>query len=80
MKIKVLGAGCPKCNTVEKIVREALAEIGKEADIEKVTALDKIIEYGVMLTPALVVNDVVKVQGRVPNKSEIKELLGEYSN
>jgi small redox-active disulfide protein 2 len=76
MEIKILGTGCPKCNTLEKNVQEALKEMGKEATVEKVTEIQKIMEYGVMLTPALVVEGVVKASGRVPNKAEIKEIIG----
>ncbi|MGI6554623.1 MAG: thioredoxin family protein [Bacillota bacterium] len=76
MEIKVLGTGCPKCNALEKNVRGALKEMGKEAKVEKVTKIQKIMEYGVMLTPALVVDGVVKVSGRVPNKAEIIEIIG----
>lgn len=75
MEIKVLGTGCPKCKTLEKNVQEALKEMEKEANVQKVTEIQKIMEYGVMSTPALVVDGVVKVVGRVPNKAEIKELI-----
>lgn len=75
MEIKVLGTGCPKCKTLEKNVIEALAEMGKKAEVEKVTDIQKIMAYGVMSTPALVVNGIVKVSGRLPNKSEIIKML-----
>jgi small redox-active disulfide protein 2 len=73
--IKVLGTGCAKCKNLEKYVREALADLGIEATIEKVTNIEKIVEYGVLLTPALVIDDVVKVSGRLPNKTEVKEII-----
>lgn len=75
MEIKVLGTGCPKCKTLEKNVVEALAEMGKKANVEKVTDIAKIMEYGIMMTPGLVVDGVVKVSGRLPNKSELMEIL-----
>jgi len=76
MEIKILGTGCPKCKTLEKNVTEALAELGKEADVEKVSEIEKIMEYGIMMTPGLVVDGVVKASGRVPGKEEIKQIIG----
>ena len=75
MEIKVLGMGCPKCDTLEKNVRDALAELGIEASVEKVKDMNRIIEYGVMQTPALVVNGEVKSMGKVPGIREIKKFL-----
>jgi small redox-active disulfide protein 2 len=75
MKIEVLGTGCSKCKTLEKLTREAVAESGIEAEIEKVEDMMKIISYGVMSTPALVINQKVVLNGRVPSKSEIKEMI-----
>lgn len=75
MVIKVLGTGCPKCKATEKNAREALAALGMEAEIVKVTELDEIMEYDVMMTPALVINEEVKVFGRVPTVDEIKNWL-----
>jgi small redox-active disulfide protein 2 len=73
--IKVLGTGCAKCKNLEKYVREALEDLGVEATIEKVTDIEKIVEYGVLLTPALVIDEVVKVSGRLPHKTEVKEII-----
>lgn len=75
MNIKVLGTGCPKCKTLEKVTRDAVREMGITADIEKVEDIAKIINYGVMRTPALVINETVVASGRVPSISEIKELI-----
>lgn len=75
MKIEVLGPGCQKCKTLDKLTREAVVEAGIEAEIEKVEDIMKIISYGVMTTPALVINQKVVLNGRVPSKSEIKALL-----
>ena len=77
MEIKILGTGCPKCKALEKNVKEALTEMGKEANVEKVTEIEKIMEYGIMMTPALVIDGVVKVLGRVPDKSEIRKIINE---
>jgi small redox-active disulfide protein 2 len=72
MEIKVLGPGCKKCNQTEKVVREAVAEAGVEADVEKVTNMMKIAGYGVFGTPAVVVDGEVKSMGKVPSKEEVK--------
>lgn len=75
MDIKVLGPGCAKCREAEKIVREVVAETGVNADVEKVTDLMKIAGYGVMGTPAVVVDGEVKLVGRIPKKEEIKSWI-----
>ena len=75
MEIKVLGTGCKKCNELENATREAVAELGINATIEKEEDIMKIMEYGVNRTPALVVDGKVVVSGRVPNKEQLKELL-----
>ncbi len=72
MEIKVLGPGCPKCLQTEKIVREAVAETGVDASIEKVADVMKIAQYGVFGTPAVVVDGNVKSVGKVPGKEEVK--------
>jgi small redox-active disulfide protein 2 len=79
MKIKILGTGCMKCEKLQKETAAALAELGVTADVEKVTDMDKIMEHDVMMTPGLVINDKVKVFGRVPRKSEIKKWIEEES-
>ena len=75
MDIKILGAGCAKCKSLEKNVVRAVEEAGIEATIEKVKDLNKIMDYGVMVTPALVINGDVKVAGKVLKADEIKELI-----
>ncbi len=75
MKIEVLGSGCAKCKKLTKEVEKALKETGSNATVEKVESLDRIMEYGVMMTPALVVDGEVKVTGRVPNVKDIKRML-----
>ena len=77
MKIKILGTGCMNCQKLEKETINALAELGVAADVEKVTELDKIMEHDVMMTPGLVVNEKVKVFGRVPRREEIKKWIEE---
>jgi len=71
MEIKVLGPGCSKCQQTEKVVKEAVAEAGVSADIEKVTDILKIAGYGVFGTPAVVVNGDVKSVGKIPKKEDI---------
>lgn len=75
MNIKVLGTGCANCKNLEKAAYNAVAELGLNAYIEKVEDIVKIMSYGVMRTPALVVDEKVLVYGRVPSVAEIKELL-----
>lgn len=75
INIKVLGTGCPKCNSLEKLTRKAVIESGIDADIEKVEDIMKIMEYGIMKTPALVINGEVKISGRLPSEKELKEFL-----
>lgn len=75
MNIKILGPGCANCIKLERLVREAVAELGLEASIDKVTDYPSIMSYGIMRTPGLVVDGEVKVSGRVPDKSEIVTIL-----
>ena len=76
MEIKVLGPGCPKCQKTEMVVKEAVAEAGVTADVEKITDIMKIAGYGVFGTPAVVVDCEVKSVGKVPSKEDIKSWLG----
>lgn len=75
MIIKVLGPGCANCVNLEKATRKALTDLGLEATIEKVTDYPSIAGYGVMSTPALVVDEKVVVSGRVPRGAELRELF-----
>jgi len=75
MEIKILGSGCPNCKRLEKFAREAVAELGIEATVTKVTDFDKIMAYDITSTPGLVVDEKVLVSGRVPRKDEIVALL-----
>jgi len=75
MKIQILGTGCPKCKQLEANVKKALEETGKKAEIEKVTDINKIIDAGVMATPALVIDGEVKSSGKIATVEEIKMLL-----
>jgi len=75
MKIEILGTGCPKCKAVTEIAEQAVKESGTEAEIIKVTDIKKIMNYGVMLTPALVIDGEVKSSGKIPGIEEIKNWL-----
>lgn len=75
MEIKILGSGCSNCNDLLKRTEKAVEELGIEATFEKVTAMVQIMSFGVMKTPALVVNGKVKASGRVPSIEDIKDLL-----
>jgi small redox-active disulfide protein 2 len=77
--IKILGTGCSKCKQTEEIVRQVVAEMGIEANIVKEEDIMKIMTYNVLSTPAVVVDEVVKIKGRVPLANEIKELLKNMS-
>jgi len=76
MEIKVLGPGCPKCQETEKLVREAVAEAGVQAQVLKVTDFQEMAALGVFATPAVVVDGTVKCSGKVPSKKEILAWLG----
>jgi len=72
MEIKVLGPGCPNCAEVEKRVKNALAELGIAADVEKITDIRKMMSYGILATPGLVIDGQVKSSGRIPRIEDIK--------
>lgn len=75
MVIKILGTGCANCKKLEENTRKAVEELGLDASVEKVTEIKDIMKYGVMKTPALVVDEKVKIMGRVPSSDEIKKYL-----
>ena len=75
MVLKILGTGCPKCEKLEEKARKAIAESGVEAEIIKVDQLEDIVSYGVMSTPALVVDEKVYTYGRIITVKEIRQIL-----
>lgn len=79
MEIKVLGTGCAKCKTLEKLTREVVEEMELAASIEKVEDIQKIMEFGVMSTPALVINGEVAFSGKLPKSKELKEIISKRS-
>lgn len=80
MKIAVLGTGCAKCQKLEASVRQAVEELGVEAEIEKVQDLAAITSYGVMMTPALAIDGQVKIVGKVPSVADLKAMIGENAS
>ncbi len=78
MEIKILGTGCAKCKTLEKITREVVEQNGITATITKVDDITEIMKYNIMGLPALVVNEKVEIKGRVPSADEIKQVLSKY--
>jgi small redox-active disulfide protein 2 len=74
-KIQVLGTGCPKCKKLAELADAAAQELGIDYELEKVTDINDIMAFGVMMTPALAVDGQVKVTGKVPSSDEIKTLL-----
>jgi small redox-active disulfide protein 2 len=75
MKIQILGSGCAKCRSLTAVTEQAAQDLGLDYEIEKVTDVTRYAEFGVMFTPALVVDGVVKLSGKVPSVDEAKQLL-----
>ena len=75
MKIEILGTGCAKCNKAKEIVEKAVLETGIDAEVVKVEDFDRILAYGVMITPAVVVDGDVKIAGRVPAVDDVKKWI-----
>ncbi len=75
MKLQILGTGCAKCNALAMATEKAAQMLGLPYELEKVTDLQRIMSFGVMMTPALVVDGKVKVSGKVPSVDELKKLL-----
>ncbi|MBI9038544.1 MAG: TM0996/MTH895 family glutaredoxin-like protein [Bacteroidales bacterium] len=75
MEIKILGTGCPKCKTLEKLVIKVVDENNIDANVSKVDDIMQIMNYGIVSTPALVIDEKVVIKGRIPSEKEIKELL-----
>ena len=75
MKVQILGTGCPKCKALEQHAREAIAELGIQAEVEKITEVEAIMAMGVMMTPALAIDGTVKSVGRVLTKDQVVQYL-----
>ncbi len=74
-KIQILGTGCPKCKKLAETAEQAAKELGIDYEIEKVTDINEILSFGVMMTPALVIDGQVKISGKVPSISDLKQLI-----
>jgi small redox-active disulfide protein 2 len=74
-EVKVLGPGCPKCVQLMKQTEQAIQELSLECSVEKITDIQKITSFGVMMTPALVVDGEIKVTGKVPSMDDLKKML-----
>ena len=77
MNIKILGTGCPKCEKLEKLTKQAASELNVSATFEKIKQLDEILEYGIAFTPGLVINGEVKIAGKIPSLEQIKTWISE---
>lgn len=75
-KLQILGTGCPKCNKLAELTERAAQELGLAYELVKITRINDITAFGVMITPALAVDGAVKVSGKVPSVEEIKRLIG----
>ena len=75
MQLKVLGPGCARCEQLAEITKQAAAELGVEYELEKITDLSEFLDYGLMMTPGLVVDGQLEIQGRVPTVQQVKEVL-----
>ncbi len=75
MIIKILGTGCPKCKLLEQIIKEAVSQLWISADIIKIQDMEDIMQYDIMSTPALIIDERVIITGRIPNKEEMKRIL-----
>ncbi|MFC1993538.1 thioredoxin family protein [Chloroflexota bacterium] len=75
MKIKVLGPGCARCQQLEKTTKEVVKELGIDADIEDIKDMKKIMEYPILTTPGLVIDDKLVCSGRVPTKAEVANFI-----
>jgi small redox-active disulfide protein 2 len=74
--LKILGTGCPKCRKLEEMVRNHIKRKGLEAEISHVSNINEIMEYGVVMTPALVVDNEIKISGKLPSEKELAKALG----
>ena len=75
MNIKIFGPGCAKCHSLDKLVREVVQELGIDAQVEYIQDMGKILEYPILITPGLVINEEVKCSGTVPGKTEILRFI-----
>lgn len=77
MNLKILGTGCPKCLKLEEMVKSIVNKLGLDAEVSHVYDINKILDYGVVMTPALVIDGKVRVSGKLPSESELIDILKE---
>lgn len=77
MKIEILGTGCPKCKKTKETIEKVLKQTGVEAEVVKVEDIEKILSYGVMVTPAVVIDGDVKLAGKVPDEKDVKKWISQ---
>jgi len=77
MKIKVLGPGCAKCHSLDKLVREVVEDLKIDAQVEYIQDMGKILEYPILITPGLVINEEVVCSGRVPSKADLNKIISD---
>ena len=75
MNIKILGTGCPKCNALAKVTQDAIDALSIDANVDKVQDIMEIMQYNIMITPALVIDEKVVLKGKVPSLEEMKNIL-----
>ena len=75
MKIEILGSGCPKCKATEEIVKKVVKKLGIKAEVGHVYDIDKMAEYGAMLTPAIAVDGKIILEGKVPTENEVEKII-----
>jgi len=75
MNIKILGTGCAKCHSLEKIVKEVVAELHLDATVEEIKDMKQILNYKILMTPGLVIDEKVVISGKVPSKAEMERIL-----
>jgi len=78
LSIKILGPGCARCKATVEVVKKALEKRGLQADLTKVEDVEQIVTYNILKTPAVVINEQVKISGRIPTQEEIESLLSHY--
>lgn len=78
MKIEILGSGCNKCKTLEETVRKAVKNLGIRAEIDHVSDIVKIVEYGVMMTPAIAIDGNIVIEGKVPTQKETETIIAKF--
>jgi small redox-active disulfide protein 2 len=77
MKIEILGSGCPKCKATEEIVKKVVKKLGIKAEVGHLYDMNKIVEYGVMMTPAVAIDGKIRIEGKIPREDEIAKIIKE---